>query len=311
MHVEEIITDRIVKLLEAGSVPWHKPWANRETGADAFPRNAISKRHYRGINVFILASQSYGSPYWLTYKETLKLGGHVRRGEHGTPIVFWKWLSKDIEKADGEIEKRHFPMLRYYTVFNAEQTEGCRLPADAKDGVTPEPSLNPIEACEAVYANMPNRPRLEHGATMAITRGRRPEAYYSPGADTVVMPRREAFDSPEFYYSVLFHELTHSTGAAHRLNRPTLNQALKFGDTNYSKEELTAEMGASFLAGHTGIEQVTLANNAAYLASWIQALKGDAKLVIVAAAAAQKAVDFILNRQTETLQQDSACALAA
>jgi antirestriction protein ArdC len=90
MHVEEIITDRIVKLLEAGSVPWHKPWANRETGADAFPRNAISKRHYRGINVFILASQSYGSPYWLTYKETLKLGGHVRRGEHGTPIVFWK-----------------------------------------------------------------------------------------------------------------------------------------------------------------------------------------------------------------------------
>ena len=124
------------------------------------------------------------------------------------------------------------------------------------------------------------------------------------------MPRREAFDSPEFYYSVLFHELTHSTGAVNRLNRSTLNQALKFGDTNYSKEELVAEMGSSFLSGHTGIEQVTLNNSAAYLNSWIRTLKGDAKLVIVAAAAAQKATDYILNRQTETAQEN-ACALAA
>jgi antirestriction protein ArdC len=198
-------------------------------------------------------------------------------------------------------------MLRYYTVFNAEQTEGCRLPADAQDGAPLEPSFSPIEACEAIYANMPNRPRLEYGATTAITRGHRFEAYYTAGSDSVVMPRREAFDSPEFYYSVLFHELTHSTGASHRLNRPTMNQAVKFGDTNYSKEEIVAEMGASFLAGHTGIEQVTLNNSAAYLASWIRVLKGDAKLVIIAAAAAQKAADYILNRHA----QERACALAA
>jgi antirestriction protein ArdC len=309
MKVEEIITNRIVAMLEAGTVPWHKPWANRQTGTDAFPRNAITKRHYRGINVFILASQSYGSPCWLTYKEALALGGHVKAGEHGTPIVFWKWLSREIEKADGSIDEKHFPMLRYYTVFNAEQTEGCRLPADAKSEGDGAP-FNPIEACEAVYENMPGRPRLEHGATTAITRGHRFEAYYTAGSDTVVMPRREAFDSPEFYYSVLFHELTHSTGAAQRLNRPTLNQAVKFGDTNYSKEEIVAEMGASFLAGHTGFEQVTLTNNAAYLANWIGALKGDAKLVIVAAAAAQKASDYILNRQAETALE-TACALAA
>jgi antirestriction protein ArdC len=309
MKIEEIITNRIVGMLEAGTVPWHKPWANRQTGADVFPRNAISKRHYRGINVFILASQSYGSPCWLTYKEALALGGHVKAGEHGTPIVFWKWLSREIEKPDGSIDEKHFPMLRYYVVFNAEQTEGCRLLAEAK----PEgdcATFNPIEACEAIYADMPNRPRLEHGATTAITRGHRFEAYYTPGSDAVVMPRREAFDSPEFYYSVLFHELTHSTGAAHRLNRLTLTQAVKFGDTNYSKEELVAEMGASFLAGRTGVEQVTLTNNAAYLASWIRALKGDAKLVIVAAAAAQKAVDYILNRQADAAQE-TACALAA
>ncbi len=296
MKVEEIITDRIVKLLEAGTVPWHKPWANR--GDDAFPRNAITKRGYRGINVFILASQSYGSPYWLTYREADRLGGHIRKGEHGTPIIFWKWLSREVEKDDGTVAERRFPMLRYYTVFNAEQTEGCRLPADASPSDTP--AFSPIEACEAVYANMPNRPRLEHGATTAITRGRRLEAYYSASADAVVMPRREAFDSPEFYYSVLFHELTHSSGAVHRLNRPTLNQALRFGDTNYSKEELVAEMGAAFLAGHTGIEQVTLTTSAAYLGSWIKALKGDARLAIQAGAAAQKAVDFILNRKPET-----------
>jgi len=309
VKVEEVITERIVKILQAGTVPWHKPWANRGTGSDGFPRNATTRRHYRGINVFILACQSYGSPYWLTYKEAIRLGGHVRHGEHGTPIIFWKWLSRDVENEDGTVAERHFPMLRYYTVFNAEQTEGCRLPADAKPEAE-RACFNPIERCEAVYANMPNRPRLEHGATTPIVRGHRFEAYYWAGVDTVVIPRREAFENPEFYYSVLFHKLTHSTGAVHRLNRPTLNQAVKFGDTNYSKEELVAEMGAAFLAGHSGIEQVTLTNNAAYLASWIKTLKGDARLVIHAAAAAQRAVDFILNRQPK-IAQDGAYALAA
>jgi antirestriction protein ArdC len=148
-------------------------------GRDAFPRNAITKRHYRVIKVFILASQSYGSPLWLTYKEAGGLGGHVRQGEHGTPIVFWKSLSREVERNDGTVAERHFPMLRCYTVFNADQTEGCRLPADVStdgDGAT----FNPIDACEAVYANMPKRPILEHGATMAITRGHRFEAFY-PG----------------------------------------------------------------------------------------------------------------------------------
>ena len=298
MRVEEIITDRIVKLLEAGTVPWHKPWANRETGDNGMPRNAVSKRQYRGINVFILASQSYPSPYWLTYKEAVRLGGHIRKGEHATPIIFWKWIAREVEKDDGKVTEKHFPFLRYYNVFNAEQTDGCRLPPDAV--VEGEgKAFNPIMACEAIYADMPNRPELYHGATESILRGRRLEAYYSPSADRIVMPRREAFDSPEFYYSVLFHELTHSTGAKSRLNRETLTQALHFGDTNYSREELVAEMGASFLSARTGIEQVTLENSAAYLATWIRTLKGDPRLAIIAAANAQKAVDYILNRKPE------------
>ncbi len=230
------------------------------------------------------------------------MGGHIRKGEHSTPIIFWKWLSREAETDAGEIKERHFPMLRYYNIFNAGQTEGCRLPADAKPDGEGE-TFDPIEACEAIYATMPDKPNLYHGATPSILHGRKLEAYYSPGTDRVVMPRREAFDSPAFYYSVLFHELTHSTGAVHRLNRPTLNQALHFGDTNYSKEELVAEMGASFLSGHTGIAQVTLQNSAAYLANWIGALKGDPKLVIVAAASAQKAVDYILNRKPDIENQ--------
>jgi antirestriction protein ArdC len=107
MKVEEIITERIVKLLEAGTVPWHKPWANR--GADALPRNAVTKRQYRGINVFILASKSYGSPYWLTYREAVQLGGHVRKDEHGTPIIFWKWLSREVEKGRWHHRGAAFP----------------------------------------------------------------------------------------------------------------------------------------------------------------------------------------------------------
>lgn len=111
MKVEEVITDRIVKLLDAGTVPWHKPWANRETGEDAFPRNAVTRRHYRGINVFILASQAYGSSSWLTFREAERLGGHVRKGEHGTPIIFWKWLSREVETNDGNVAERHCPSI--------------------------------------------------------------------------------------------------------------------------------------------------------------------------------------------------------
>ncbi len=285
MRVEEIITERIVKLLEAGTPPWHKPWTVRGVA----PTNAISKRPYSGINVLMLASQAYGSPYWLTFKQAKEAKGSVKKGEHGSIVVFAKRDSKEVEGEDGAIEERSYTVLRYYTIFNVEQTEGCNL------NLPEPPKLQEherIERCEQVYANYPGKPELRSDAAM-----RQFQAYYDRAADYVNVPAIGAFDNPEHYYSVLFHELTHSTGHGKRLNRETLTQALHFGSTNYSKEELVAEMGAAFLAGLTGIEQVTIENSAAYLNSWIGRLKGDPKLVISAAAQAQKAVDYILNRQ--------------
>jgi antirestriction protein ArdC len=170
-------------------------------------------------------------------------------------------------------------MLRYYTVFNLEQTTGIETPMELH-----KQTFQPIERCEALVTSMPQRPTLHHGE---------PRAYYRPSVDAINMPRPELFDSPEEYYSTLFHELTHSTGHARRLNRPTLTDLCPFGSTNYSKEELVAEMGAAFLCGICGIENRTVDNSAAYIASWLRVLKHDKQMVILAAAQAQRAADFI------------------
>ena len=285
MSVEAIITDRIVKLLEQGTAPWHKPWTVRGQA----PANAISKTEYHGINVIMLASAGYKSPYWLTFKQAKETKGTVKKGEHGNMVVFAKRQAKEVETDSGELEERTFTVLRYYTVFNIEQTEGCQV-------TLPEvPKLaqhERIERCEQVYAEYPGHPEVKHDEP-----SRRFQAYYAKSADYINLPALNAFEKPEEYYSVLFHELTHSTGHAKRLDRATLTDALRFGDTNYSKEELVAEMGAAFLAGLTGIDLVTIPNSAAYLNSWIKRLKGEPKLVISAAAQAHKAVDYILNRK--------------
>jgi antirestriction protein ArdC len=229
-RVEEVITDRIVKLLEAGTPPWHKPWTVRGVA----PANAISQRPYSGINVLMLASQAYGSPYWLTFKQATEAKGFVKKGEHGSIVVFAKKSSKDVETDSGDVENRTYTVLRYYTLFNVQQTEGCKLNL-------PEPPAladhERIERCEQVIGNYPDKPRLTHDSP-----SRQFQAYYDRVADLVNVPVIGAFENPEHYYSVVFHELTHSTGHSKRLARDTLSQALRFGDTNYSREELVAEM---------------------------------------------------------------------
>ena len=280
--VYQIITDRIVEIMEKGVTPWRKPWNG---GIDGGPRNLVSKKHYQGINAFLLSCIPHTTPYWLTFKQAKEMGGNVRKGVEGTPVIFWKIYEK--EDATAEDGKKRLPVLRYYTVFNADQCEGIKAP----DEDLPEwPEHERIEQAEAIQLAMPNRPKVIYGGS---------RAFYQPAFDTVTVPELKRFEKPEEFYSTLFHELAHSTGHESRLNREGISGFHFFGDNAYSKEELVAEMTAAFLCGHCGIENATIENSAAYLQGWIKALKGDKKLAITAAAHAQKAANYILNIKSE------------
>ena len=283
--VPEIITSNIIEQLERGVAPWRKPWST------SIPRNLISKKPYRGLNVFLLATQGYGSPYWVTFNQAKQLGAHVRQGEKSTLVSFWKFNEYARENRDtGELENKTSVLLRYYRVFNIEQCEGLKaLHGDDYK------SVNPLIGCESIANQMPNPPRfVQHS-----------QAFYRPSADVVGMPSRNCFESPEAYYCTLFHELTHSTGHRLRLNRFEEHATdHQFGSESYSREELIAEMSAAMLAGIAGISPATLANSAAYLQTWIQRLKSDSRLIISAASHAQKAADYILGKtQTEGSEQ--------
>lgn len=284
--VHDIITERIIALLEQGSVPWRKPWSV----TNQMPRNLVSKKPYRGVNVFLLTGSSYESPFWLTFRQAIQLGGTVRKGEKACPVVFWK-----IPKAgDGETaEKRPVPLLRYYHVFNLAQCDKLAPSATETQGA---PQTTVLQA-EQVVTGMPNPPTIKHGMK---------EAFYSPREDVVGLPSRQRFDRIEEYYTALFHELVHSTGHEKRLKRATLAEAKEFGSDPYSKEELIAEMGAAFLCSHTGIVDRIIENSAAYIQGWLERLKNDRTLIVHAAAQAQKASDFILNQEPDEKQEATA-----
>lgn len=273
--VYSIVTEQILKQLESGVAPWHRPWHAEP------PCNLVSGKVYRGINVFLLATQGYGSRYWLTFNQANKLGGHIRKGEKSSIVTFWNiGDEKTVRDSDG-IEHTSKPfLLRYYRVFNIEQSEGI---ADKLGLGKATPRVPSIEQCEAIVKNMPNPPAFQQDG----------RAWYRPSSDTVGIPARTAFDSPEAYYSTLFHELTHSTGHSKRVGRDGIETLNTFGSESYSKEELIAEMGAAMLCGVAGIERKTLSNSASYLKSWIDVLKSDSRMVVSAASHAQRAADYI------------------
>lgn len=287
IDAHQVITDRIVELLENGTAPWRRPWS-AFAGAGSLPTSLSTGHPYRGINVMILHVEAMirgvSSNYWGTYKQIQARGGQVRGGEKGTQIVFWKTVR--VEDKNGDTKT--IPMMRLFTVFNADQVDGLSLPVAA-----PRSTVERIEACEAVvsgYFGRPGAPALRHGG-----RG----ASYFPGPDVVELPDAAEFDQVEEYYTAAYHEMGHSTGHASRLNRPGITDHSHFGDALYSKEELVAEMTAAFLAGRTGIATATEDNSAAYLRSWVGALQGDKKLVVQAAQQAQKAMDLILGEPAQ------------
>lgn len=274
----QIITERMIAALEAGVVPWQRPWKN---GADpTTPANLVSKRPYRGINVFVLWTAGYASPFWCTFNQAKSLDAKVRKGEHGWPVTFWKKWERTVDGEDGE-EKQRGLLLRYYTVFNVEQLDGLdpkHLPAPPK----PEKAFNPIRQAKKIVDGYEKGPVIQYGGNRAS---------YSPSSDRVQVPQASQFSSREAYYATLFHELTHSTGHEDRLDRL---ESLWFGSEPYAKEELVAEMGSAFLCAHSKIGEKVFHASAAYIQGWLSKLRADPKLVIHAAAQAQKATDMIL-----------------
>jgi antirestriction protein ArdC len=210
--------------------------------------------------------------------------GHVIKGSKSTPVIFWKFLDrKESEATDGETSTNgKIPMLRFYSVFNLCQTEGITPPPAEETNNT----FDPITKADEIIAAMPLKPDIRYGG------GR---AYYSPTLDYVQLSHQHTFDTIEHYYNTLFHELSHATGHANRLGRKGVTETSYFGSHEYSKEELVAEMGAAFLCGSCGIEQMTLENSVSYIAGWLKALKNDKTLLVQAAGQAQKASDYILN----------------
>ena len=294
MDVYSIVTERIIEKLEAGTIPWHKPW--RSIGA---PQNLVSKKSYRGINVWLLTMQGYISPYWATIRQINELGGRVRKGEKSTPVVFWRVYVDGVEvransdqhepeheQEEGQGRRRF--VLRYYSIFNTEQ---CELPASVSEKLAfPEQrQLDPIEACEKILTGMPNPPEIVHAGD---------QAFYSPITDRITMPPRGLFENAEEYWSTFWHEAGHASGHRKRLNRDSITEAAPFGSATYSVEEIVAEMTAAYLCGITGIENRTIDNSAAYVAGWLRQLRDQRKLIIHAAAQAQRACDYILNLKT-------------
>lgn len=277
------VTNLIVEAIEAGAGEFRLPW--HVTGRPHFrPVNAGRNRPYRGVNVLALwaaaEARGYDTGVWATYHQWQELGAQVRKGEKSTPVVLWKVTDRGpTSEADDDTATAGGMFAVGYAVFNAAQVEGYHPPA-------PEP-LTPgerVAEAEAFFAGVGADVRQEGEA-----------AYYESASDIVRIPPFAAFREPAGYYSVLGHELTHWTGAAHRLNR-TL--ATRFGSEAYAMEELVAELGAAFLCSALGLSNEPRPDHAAYLASWLRVLQQDKRAIFTAASKAQQAVDFLTAAST-------------
>jgi antirestriction protein ArdC len=279
--IYQLVTDRIVAMLEQNVVPWRLPWNQIQA-----PANLISRTPYRGINALITSMLGYRSPYFLSYRQMVEAGGTLKDDAKGNsvPILYWNWREVEDKKTG---EAKNIPFLRYYRVFNVEHIEGLKF---SEKELYPQLSLREgqaIESCERLIQSMPNRPTFKIGSS----------ASYNPTTDVLTMPDANSFDQDEEFYSTLFHELAHSTGHNSRLNRSTVMDRRPGDKPSYAMEELIAELGSAFLCAQAGITETVIQNQAAYIKGWLRALKNDPKLLIQAAGKAQKAADYIQNIQ--------------
>jgi antirestriction protein ArdC len=283
------VTNRIIAALEGGTPPWIQPWSDHT----ALPSNLATGKPYRGINILMLSIEAQLSGYpdsrWVTLRQANDLGAKVRKGSHGTSIVFWKIReAEDVDADPADEPKRVIPMLRSYTVFNTSQLEF--LPE--KFELRPSPAVwQPLgEAEQLLYQ------------TGSIIRHGGNRAFYSPSEDLIQLPPEAWFDQPDDYYATALHETVHWTGHPRRLNRVL---GRRHGIEAYAFEELVAEMGAAFLCAHVGIP--ARLEHASYIDSWLDSLRRDKRLIFTAAGAAQKATDFVLG---ESVSAPTPCIAA-
>jgi antirestriction protein ArdC len=275
------ITDKIIGQIEAGTIPWVQPW----TGGPALslPRNATTTRAYSGINILLLWDALFAHGYdrntWLTFKQALTIGGAVRKGERGTTIVYADRFipKKGNEAPSGEAESpRSVPFLKRFTVFNIAQCDG--LPADLTEKLAPISCSAHVEAAETLIS-----------ASGAVLQRGGEQAFYHHGEDYIRVPQQDSFFEPVNFYRTALHELTHWSGAKHRLNRDFTG---RFGNETYAREELVAEMGSAFLCATLGI--VPTVRHADYIGNWLTILRNDSRAIVSAASHASKASDFLL-----------------
>ncbi|MGD9713048.1 MAG: ArdC family protein [Thermomicrobiales bacterium] len=288
------VTTQIIQALEAGVRPWHQPWnVELTTGRIVRPlrSNLIP---YRGINVLMLwgeaVTNGYAAPIWMTYKQAQELGGHVRKGERGTVVVYASTFTREEEDAEsGDSIERNIPFLKSYTVFNAEQIEGLPARYLAKPARRIDASDRHAQAECFVRAT---GALIRHGGNRAL---------YSEGNDAVQMPPFEAFESKEAYYATLIHELTHWTKHRNRLNRDLGRQ--RFGDAGYAMEELVAELGAAFALADLDLTPEPREEHASYIATWLKVLANDKRAIFSAAAHAQRAADYLHGLRPQEMEE--------
>lgn len=277
--VHQLVTDAIVKKLEAGVSPWAPSWAQAKISR---PLRSCGLP-YNGVNVLILWLQAmelgYSSPYWLTYKQAEALGAQVRKGEKSTRVVYYSTFEKSETSASGEESSKRIPFLKSYCVFNACQIDGLPEHFHPK---AENLAINPGERIAAVdeWATATGARILEQGG----------KAFYNRLADTVNVPPFAQFESPDAFASVLAHELVHWSGAAGRLDR---TKGKRFGDHAYAMEELVAELGAAFILADLGVCAVPRADHAEYLACWLSVLKADKRAIFTASSMASAAAGFL------------------
>ncbi len=286
LNIYEMVTDKIIEQLEKGKIPWQKPWDS----IYGMPCNMISKKPYRGMNTLLLRCTEYTSPFFMTFKQVNSLGGSIRKGEKANLVIFYRWIeikdkyNESITDENEEIKK--IPLLRYYNLFNIEQCDGI------PESKIPKPkkyNFNPIQKAELIINEIQSSPKINFDGS---------DACYIPSDDTIHMPPKTSFKCDEKMYSTLFHELCHWTGHESRLKRKGVCDSASFVSKVYSQEELVAEIGAAFLCSISGIENKTIDNSTAYIAGWLNKLKDNKKIIIQAAGQAQKACDFILNKNS-------------